>query len=164
MIELLSFPQGVPQILDGHSECLGCFAVTEDDLKRLLKDDKPFDLWAVANFFRPLKTLQETIGSRYQISEPPRHLWEARDFAVSLWECDDDDAMRRLAAAHPEGAAQLAYLLSLYALERQLQESARTTGIEPVNRKPFAALASRALEWLDEVEATTPGKTERPNQ
>jgi len=103
--------------------------VTEDDLKRLLEDDKPLDPWLVANFFRPLKTLQETIGKHYQISEPPQRLWEAREFAVSLWECNDNEEMRGLARAKPEGAAQLSYLLSLCALERQLPKPVRNEGI-----------------------------------
>jgi hypothetical protein len=138
--------------------------VTEDDLKSLLKDDKELDPWLVANFFQPLKSLQETVGKRYQISAPPQRFWEARDFAISLWECHDDEEMRRLASAYPEGAAQVCYLLSIFALERQLPRPVRNEGIEPIDRKPFAALASRALEWLDEVEAKAPGKTEPPNQ
>lgn len=70
--------------------------------------------------------------------------------------------MRQLAAAQPEGAAQTAFLLTLLVLERQLERPENRAGIEPTGHKPFAALASRALEWLDEIEATAPGKTQRP--
>jgi hypothetical protein len=138
--------------------------VTEDDLRKLLGDDKPIDPWLVSNFFQPLKSLRETVGMRYQIQAPPQRFWEAREFAISLWECNDDEAMRRLASDNPEGAAQLAFLVSLLVLERQLPKPVRNEGIEPIARKPFAALASRALEWLDEIEVTAPGKTERPTQ
>jgi hypothetical protein len=136
--------------------------MTKDRLLKIFEDQTEIDPWMETNFFQPLLSLVQTSEDRYPPPSTPPRLWEARDFAVALWECNDDQEMQLLAEAEPEGAAQLAALLVLRVLERQLERPAEREGIEPRGHKPFAALASRALEWLDEIEATAPSKTQRP--
>ena len=136
--------------------------MTGDRLRKILSDTEEIDPWVYAHFFQPLEALQEIVETKYQVSSPPPRYREARTFAVSLWECNDEQDFRTLAAASQEGAAQLFYLIVGFALERQLERPAMSEGIEPTPEKPYAALASRALEWLDEVEAKAPGKTQKP--
>lgn len=135
--------------------------MTSAKLSSILADTKEIDQWLMHHFFKPSQTLQEAVGVKYQVSAPPPRYREARSFAISLWECNNEDDLRVLALASEEGAAQLSYLLAVLVLERQLERPAMGEGIDPTVEKPFAALASRSLEWLDEVEAKAPGKTQR---
>jgi hypothetical protein len=149
-------------VANGVKLSLGLHFMTKEQLLKMLTDTSEMDPWLFSNFFEPLLTLQEITERLYQMSAPPKRYWEARVFAKRLWECCDNDDARELVSGSREGAAQFCYLISLLVLERTLPHLAQSGDIEPKSDKPFAALASRALEWLDEVEKKAPGKTMPP--
>ena len=117
------------------------------------------DSWWTAHFFEPFTRFKTVVGPIYQFSPPPKKYGEARVFARQLWTCCDDEDMRTLVCNQREGAAQFKFLVSVFAVERLLKSHKPPPGSRPVSHKPFFVLASVALDWMDEVENQTPGKT-----
>lgn len=126
-----------------------------DDFKR------PMDEQELASFYQPLFFLQEMCGTRYSVQAPPLNYVEAREFSVRLWDCCDEDEATMLVESLLEGAAQFAYLASVYSARSILLYPGKNETLAQESRKQFSLLASCVLDWLDEVEAQAPGKTRR---
>ena len=135
--------------------------MTREQLDALRANNSEANPSWVANFFRPLMSLQAATEKQYLPNKPPESFAEAREFAGRLWECVDDAEMKSMAASYQEGSSQFCFLLQLLTVQLLAELQGKGLDIEPVADKPFAPLAFRGMEWLDAVEASNPGKTTR---
>jgi hypothetical protein len=117
----------------------------------------------VERIYEPLTVISEIAGIHYTpVIMPPAHFVGAREFFRHLWECCDETDAMNLATHFPEGAHQLCYLMWRYALPKLPPRQAQIQGIETKSGKPFAVLATIALEELDEVETLQSGQIPPP--
>ncbi len=135
--------------------------MTPEELLRIISDERDLDPASETDFYFPLLTFGQAVEHPYSLAEPPPEYSQARSHAARLWECNDDQDMRDLAAADPEGAAQLFHACVLLVFERFHVSPDIGGEIEPTPDKPYSALAYRALRWLDELEKRAPGRTRR---
>jgi hypothetical protein len=133
--------------------------MNEDDFQKIMLCADGLDPVWEKHFYMPLMSVLEVAGKKYHAQARPQSLGEARDFATKLWECHDEADMKCLVEAFPEAASQFAYVLLVTALQLLPEHREHSLGVEPLSDKPFSALAFCGLEYLDAIEAKTPGKT-----
>ncbi|MBE7158752.1 MAG: hypothetical protein INR62_10020 [Rhodospirillales bacterium] len=120
------------------------------------------DFWWKTHFFAPFSCLKAQVGLVYKESVPPESFGMGREFARHLWTCCDEEDVILLVGDDPEGASQFVFLVSIRSLERLvLCRAKQKPDSAVIAHKPFAILASTALQWMDEIEIQSPGKTTR---
>lgn len=103
--------------------------------------------------YEPLTVVLESAGIHDSpILKPPVDFQGARKFLQRLWECCDYDEGRSLTIQFRQGAYQLLYLMNEYILPPAPEFVEIIKAMEPIAGKPFAVLASVALEELDKGE------------
>jgi len=133
--------------------------ISSDEFQKLSQDSGMIDPVWDQYFYTPLMSVLEACGKKYHSKSRPEYFGDARGFATKLWECHDEEEMKSLVAIFEEGAAQFAYVLNVTAFAMLPRHREMPLGVEPLPEKPFSALAFRGLEWLDDIEAGSPGKT-----
>ena len=133
--------------------------LSDQEMASLLQNTGELDPVWERHFYKPLRSVLAASGKKYHAESHPQYFGDARDFATKLWECHDESDMKSLVAAFSEGASQFAYVMLVTAYGMLPRHREIPLGVEPLEAKPYAALAFRGLEWLDDIEARSPGRT-----
>ena len=133
--------------------------LTDLEMASILEDTGELDPVWEQHIYKPLMSVLAAAGKKYHAEARPQYFGDARDFATKLWECHDEADMKSLVDAFSEGASQFAYVMLVTAFGMLPRHREIPLGVEPLEAKPYAALAFRAQEWLDDIEAGSPGKT-----
>jgi hypothetical protein len=133
--------------------------LSQEEFDSIFVDTRQVDPVWQKHFYTPLLSVLEICGKKYHTGSRPQYYGDAREFATKLWECHDEADLKALVEAYEEGAAQFGYVIHVTGFAMLPTHREIPLGVEPLAEKPFSALAFRALEWLDDIEANNPGMT-----
>ncbi len=125
------------------------WVMTENELGRLAGPNEKIDPLLMLQIVEPMLFVLQRRQQNDNAQNGSENWTDGRAFAELLLHCANHDEAESLCERFPEGCSQLGFFLdkSLLRVLLRLQEMGEK--VQPIDGKPYSALARLALDWID---------------